>query len=66
MLGKITLPCLIVVGEDDALVGGADDLASAIPGSRLLTIPGRDHLTVVPDERFKDAVTGFLSTLPSE
>ena len=66
MLGEITLPCLIVVGEDDALVGSADDLASAIPGSRLLTIPGRDHLTVVPDQRFKDAVTGFLSALPSE
>ena len=60
-LGEISVPCLIVVGESDALVGSADELAAAIPGARLVTIPGRDHLTVVPDQRFKDAVVDFLS-----
>ena len=63
-LRNVTLPVLIVVGENDVLVGGAEPLAKAIPNARLLTIPGRDHLTVVPDERFKQAVVEFLSERP--
>jgi len=59
-LGRVTLPVLIVVGEDDAVVGETDKLAAAIPGARLLVVPGKDHLTVVPDQRFKDAVVSFL------
>jgi pimeloyl-ACP methyl ester carboxylesterase len=55
-----TLPVLIVVGEDDNIVGETDKLAAAINGARLITIPGKDHLTVVPDQRFKDAVVSFL------
>jgi len=60
-LRDVTLPVLIVVGENDSLVGGAEPLARAIPTARLITIPDRDHLTVVPDPRFKDAVVKFLS-----
>jgi pimeloyl-ACP methyl ester carboxylesterase len=60
-LRTVTLPVLIVVGENDALVEGAEPLARAIPTARLITIPDRDHLTVVPDPRFKDAVVKFLS-----
>ena len=59
-LAKVDMPVLIVVGEDDTLVGSADDLQAAIPNAELLTIPGREHLTVVPDQRFKDAVVRFL------
>lgn len=59
-LAKVDLPVLIVVGEDDNLVGSADDLQASIPGAELLTIPDREHLTVVPDQRFKDAVVRFL------
>jgi pimeloyl-ACP methyl ester carboxylesterase len=60
-LRDVTLPVLIVVGENDSLVGGAEPLARAIPTARLITIPDRDHLTVVPDQRFKKAVVEFLS-----
>ena len=59
-LAKVGLPVLIVVGEDDNLVGSADDLQASIPSAELLTIPDREHLTVVPDQRFKDAVVRFL------
>ena len=60
-LARVTLPVLIVTGEQDTLVGSAEPLAKAIPGARLLTITGRDHLTVVGDTRFKDAVVAFLN-----
>ncbi len=60
-LAQVKLPVLIVVGEKDDLVGSADELAAAIPGARLRTIPDRDHLTVVPDRRFKEAVLEFLA-----
>ena len=60
-LDQISVPVLIVNGEADALVGSPDELAAAIPGARLVMVPDRDHLTVVPDQRFKDAVIGFLN-----
>jgi len=59
-LERIAVPVLIVVGEDDRIAGSTGALAEAIPGARLVTIPGREHLTVVPDQRFKDAVVQFL------
>ncbi len=59
-LATVDVPVLIVVGEDDNLVGSADELQASIPGAELLTIPGKEHLTVVPDQRFKDAVVRFL------
>lgn len=62
-LAKLDLPVLIVNGEEDALVGSPDGLAAAIPGAKLLKIPDRNHLTVVPDPRFKAAVVEFLKAL---
>jgi pimeloyl-ACP methyl ester carboxylesterase len=59
-LAGIKVPVLVVVGEKDDLVGRADTLADAIPGARLVTVPDRDHLTVVPDGRYKEAVFSFL------
>ena len=59
-LGGIKVPVLVVIGEKDDLVGRADTLANAIPGARLVTVPNRDHLTVVPDSRYKEAVFSFL------
>jgi pimeloyl-ACP methyl ester carboxylesterase len=59
-LAGISVPVLIVVGENDGIAGSADALEESIPGARLVTIPGKDHLTVVADQRFKDAVTEFL------
>ena len=42
LLGEISIPTLVVVGEHDVLTPPADSeaMAAAIPGARLVTIPG--------------------------
>ena len=59
-LRRVSIPVLVVVGENDTLVGSGEEIARAFPNGRYLTIPDRDHLTVVPDPRFKEAVVSFL------
>lgn len=61
-LGSITTPILIVVGDQDELAGGAAELIELIPSARLVTIPGRDHLSAVTAREFKRAALEFLST----
>ena len=53
LLPEISIPTLVVVGERDVLTPPADSeaMAAAIPGARLVTIPGAGHLT--PMERPK-------------
>ena len=51
---------LIVIGEKDDLVGSAEPLRDAIPGSTLVTVPG-DHLTAVAAPAYKQAVRDFLA-----
>jgi pimeloyl-ACP methyl ester carboxylesterase len=63
-LADVKLPVLIVVGERDALVGDPQPLADAIPGAKLVTVPDKDHLTTVPDTRYKEAVLEFLDAAP--
>ena len=60
-LAGVENPVLVVAGEKDDLVGDPRPLKDAIPGSRLVLIPGKDHLTAVPDHRYKKAVLDFLS-----
>ena len=45
MLRKITVPTLVLHGEDDPLVPceGGRDTAACIPGAKLKTIPGWGH-----------------------
>ena len=59
-LAGLTVPVLVVNGEADT---GGPDVAAAIPGAQLEMIPGTNHLTVVPDKRFKDRVLRFLSEI---
>ena len=59
-LAGVDLPVLIVNGAEDTLAGSADSLAAAIPGAEFVTIPERDHLTVVSDPQFKETVVRFL------
>ncbi|PYQ65731.1 MAG: alpha/beta hydrolase [Acidobacteria bacterium] len=58
-LAKISIPTLVVVGGRDVIAPPADSeaMAAAIPGARLVTIPGAGHLT--PMERPK-AVSAAL------
>lgn len=59
-LAAIKTPILVVIGERDELVSGAEDLVAEIPTSRLVTVPGRDHLGTVPAREFKEAALAFL------
>jgi pimeloyl-ACP methyl ester carboxylesterase len=58
--GPITAPTLILVGEQDVLAARPEVLAAAIPGARLLRVPG-DHLGAVVDPRFAPAIVAFLA-----
>lgn len=60
LLPTIAIPTLVVVGELDALTPPADSqaMAAAIPGARLVTVPGAGHLA--PMERPR-AVAAALS-----
>lgn len=59
-LEAVTVPILLVVGGNDELVSGAEDLVEMIPTARLVVVPGRDHLGTVPAREFKEAALAFL------
>ena len=53
----VDIPVLFISGADDTSPAA---MAAATPGSRLVLIPDTNHFTVIPDQRFKDAVVAFL------
>jgi len=57
-LTDIVIPILIVNGEKDP--GNTDELIAKIPSAKFILIPRRDHISVVPDKRFKREVLKFL------
>jgi pimeloyl-ACP methyl ester carboxylesterase len=61
---QIKVPVLIAVGTKDDIAGSAHELAQIIPGSKLLDIPGRDHMRAVGDKVYKTGVVDFLSRIP--
>ena len=60
MLAAINTPTLIAVGTNDGIAGSPDKLSELIPGSKVLHIPGRDHMKAVGDPVFKQGVLEFL------
>ena len=60
-LSATKTPILVVVGDRDDLARDAPELVELIPSSRLVTIPGRDHMGAVPAREFKEAAIAFLS-----
>ena len=60
-LAAIKTPILIVVGSGDQIARGAPELVELIPTARLVTIPGRDHMSAVPAREFKQAALEFLT-----
>ena len=62
-LTEVQIPVLIVNGEKDTANGPQlDELTATISGAKLILIPNRDHLSVVPDKRFKKEVLIFLGS----
>ena len=60
-LAAIKTPILLAVGERDEIAHDATQLAAEIPTTRLVVIPGRDHMGAVPARQFKDAAVEFLA-----
>jgi 3-oxoadipate enol-lactonase len=61
---SISVPALVVVGEEDAMVPLADAaaLANALPQGRLRAIPGAGHLTPLErPESFAAVVSAFVN-----
>ena len=66
MLGAIHVPTLIITGSADTLIPPSESeaMAKAIPGSKLMVIPGVAHLSnVEAPEAFNTAVRDFMSGL---
>lgn len=59
MLGAITCPVLVVLGDRD-FVGPADPLLEALPDARLVTLRNVDHFATPKDFGFIDAALEFL------
>jgi pimeloyl-ACP methyl ester carboxylesterase len=55
----ITIPTLVVVGEDDELAGDAAELADALADARFVTVPG-DHASALIEPALVDAIISFL------
>jgi pimeloyl-ACP methyl ester carboxylesterase len=60
VLGSIAIPTLIVVGEKDDIVDEVPRLVESIPTARLVTVPGRNHMSVITAKEFKQAALDFL------
>ena len=68
-LATVRVPALVIVGEEDALSPPADAeaMAAAIPGAKLVRIPGAGHLSAVETPRqFNAAVRDFLPAMPAD
>jgi pimeloyl-ACP methyl ester carboxylesterase len=66
LLPDIKVPCLIVVGADDApFLAASDYMAAKIPGAQKVVIPAAGHAVNIDQPKaFIDAVTPFLKNLP--
>lgn len=56
----ISVPTLVLCGEDDTDNGSAPELAAAIPGARLVETPG-GHMSAVTKPELGDALAAFLA-----
>ncbi len=59
-LKKITVPTLVVAGEEDDIAGSVGTLVDAIPFAEGLVLPGKDHMKAVGDKAYKLSVLDFL------
>jgi pimeloyl-ACP methyl ester carboxylesterase len=57
----ISVPTLVVNGEQDTLVGSPASLAELIPGASFQSVPG-DHLSAVVKPEFRQAIIRFLGS----
>jgi pimeloyl-ACP methyl ester carboxylesterase len=59
-LSSIKIPVLVVVGELDDIVRDVDRLVASLPTAKLVTVPGRNHMSAVTAKEFKQSALEFL------
>lgn len=60
MLRALTMPTLLVCGDQDQDNGSAEELEAALPDARLSTIPGT-HMSSVTQPEMGEAIAAFLT-----
>jgi proline iminopeptidase len=63
LLPSLTMPTLVITGEQDFITGPAcaAELAEGIPTAKTIVLPGAGHMIhVEAPERFREAVLSFL------
>ena len=67
LLPDIKVPCLVLVGADDApFLAASDYMAAKIPGAQKVVIPAAGHaVNIDQPQAFVDAVLPFLKNLPA-
>lgn len=60
MLAALTMPTLLVCGEQDQDNGSAEELAAVLPDATLATIPGT-HMSSVTQPEMGEAIAAFLT-----
>jgi pimeloyl-ACP methyl ester carboxylesterase len=63
-LGRVSMPTLVVVGDQDFVLP-ADDLVAALPDARLVTLRRTDHFATTESFDFIDATLEFLDAIPA-
>ena len=58
-LEKISIPVLVLCGDNDPLVGNPTELGEVIPGAKVVVVGGT-HLNVVNNPQFADELISFL------
>jgi pimeloyl-ACP methyl ester carboxylesterase len=58
-LERITVPALVLAGQDDALATRPEVLAAALSDARWKVLAG-DHLTVVRNPDFAESIVSFV------
>jgi pimeloyl-ACP methyl ester carboxylesterase len=67
LLAGITVPTLVVAGEQDAIIpaGDQEKMAGMIPGARYAPIATAGHMSPLErPEEFHRLLTAFLESLP--
>jgi pimeloyl-ACP methyl ester carboxylesterase len=63
VLGRATMPVLVVVGDRDIASGPAEPLADAVPDGRAVTLRNTDHFATPKSFGFIDAALEFLGAV---
>ncbi|MEZ5323336.1 MAG: alpha/beta fold hydrolase [Microthrixaceae bacterium] len=61
-LASVHIPVLVLNGAEDPYAATVGPFLAAVPGVQSVEIPGADHLGVLGNPAFKDAVVRFLSS----